>query len=99
MLSGCTNVLALINMVESATEIPGLALAAVTVDRVGRKLSMATIFFLCDLFLLPLLFHQSESFTIVLLFVARICIKATFVIVFIYGPEVDFKFILHLFSP
>ncbi|KAF6155201.1 hypothetical protein GIB67_019727 [Kingdonia uniflora] len=62
--------------------------AAVTVDRVGRKVSMSAMFFLSCIFLLPLVFHQQESLTIGLLFGARICITGTFTIVYIYAPEI-----------
>lgn len=55
----------------------------------GSKASMAAIFFFCCLFLLPLLFHQSENLTTIMLLLA--CVRA-FLIVFIYAPKVDFKF-------
>ncbi|CAO2824577.1 unnamed protein product [Amaranthus hypochondriacus] len=74
--------------IASFAEFPGLLIVAATVDKVGRKLSMASLFFLCCLFLLPLAFNQSGDFVIPLLFGARICISATFTIVYIYAPEV-----------
>ncbi|KAG5562560.1 hypothetical protein RHGRI_005329 [Rhododendron griersonianum] len=69
-------------------EVPGLLLSAATVDKFGRKLSMSAMFFLCSIFLLPLVFHQAPGLTTGLLFGARTCITATFTIVYIYAPEI-----------
>ncbi|CAI9786776.1 unnamed protein product [Fraxinus pennsylvanica] len=74
--------------ITSFAEFPGLLLSAATVDKLGRKMSMSTMFFLCSIFLLPLVFHQPQSLTTGLLFGARICITATFSIVYIYAPEI-----------
>ncbi|XP_021834933.1 organic cation/carnitine transporter 7 isoform X2 [Spinacia oleracea] len=74
--------------ITSFAEFPGLLLSAAMVDRVGRKVSMASMFFLCCLFLLPLAFYQSGGLVTPLLFGARICITSTFNIVYIYAPEV-----------
>lgn len=70
-------------------ELPGLLISAATVDKLGRKLSMSAMFFLCCIFLLPLVFRQPEGLLTGLLFGARICITATFTIVYIYAPEVN----------
>ncbi|XVF23271.1 hypothetical protein REPUB_Repub13aG0022000 [Reevesia pubescens] len=69
-------------------EFPGLLLSAVMVDKYGRKFSMSIMFFLCCIFLLPLLFHQPQGLTTGLLFGARICITATFTVMYIYAPEI-----------
>ncbi|KAL9256231.1 Organic cation/carnitine transporter 7-like protein, partial [Drosera capensis] len=74
--------------ITSFAEIPGLLLAAAMVDRVGRKLSMSSMFFLCFAFLFPLVFSQPENLTTSLLFGARVCIKTTFTVVYVYAPEV-----------
>ncbi|XP_043806599.1 organic cation/carnitine transporter 7 isoform X2 [Manihot esculenta] len=74
--------------ITSFAELPGLILSALTVDRFGRKLSMAVMFFICCIFLLPLVVHQSRTLTTVLLFGARICIAETFTVVYIYAPEI-----------
>ncbi|KAL2531242.1 Organic cation/carnitine transporter 7 [Abeliophyllum distichum] len=74
--------------IASFAEFPGLLLSAAIVDKLGRKKSMSTMFFLCSVFLLPLVFHQPQSLTIGLLFGARICITTTFTIVYIYAPEI-----------
>lgn len=74
--------------ISSFAEIPGLVLSATIVDRFGRKLSMAAMFFLCCIFLLPLMFPQHEVVTTLLLSGARLCITGTFTVVYIYAPEV-----------
>ncbi|GAA0163625.1 secondary carrier transporter [Lithospermum erythrorhizon] len=74
-------------LVTSLAECPGLFIAAAIVDKLGRKMSMSALFFLCSIFLLPLVFHQPQSLTTGLLFGARICITGTFTIVYIYAPE------------
>ncbi|KAG6766622.1 hypothetical protein POTOM_027790 [Populus tomentosa] len=74
--------------ITSFAEFPGLIVSALIVDRIGRKLSMAALFFVACIFLLPLVVHQSPRITTILLFGARICITGTFTIVFIYAPEI-----------
>ncbi|KAH7515230.1 hypothetical protein FEM48_Zijuj10G0004900 [Ziziphus jujuba var. spinosa] len=74
--------------ITSFAELPGLLISAATVDRLGRKLSMSSMFFLCCIFLFPLVVHQPQELTTGLLFGARICITATFTIVYIYAPEI-----------
>ncbi|CBI18371.3 hypothetical protein VitviT2T_014462 [Vitis vinifera] len=74
--------------ITSFAEFPGLLLSAATVDILGRKLSMSAMFFLCCIFLLPLVFHQPQGLTTALLFGARICITVTFTVVYIYAPEI-----------
>ncbi|XP_063940443.1 organic cation/carnitine transporter 7 isoform X1 [Daucus carota subsp. sativus] len=74
--------------ITSFAEFPGLLVAAATVDRMGRKFSMSAMFFLCCTFLLPLVFNQPQGITTGLLFGARICITATFTVVYIYAPEI-----------
>ncbi|XP_027344773.1 organic cation/carnitine transporter 7 [Abrus precatorius] len=73
--------------IASFAELPGLLLSAVAVDRFGRKLSMSTMFFVCCIFLLPLVFYLPEDLKTSLLFGARICITTTFTIMYIYAPE------------
>lgn len=72
----------------ASSEFPGLLISAAMVDRLGRKVSMASMLFTCCIFLLPLLFHQSPSITTALLFGGRICISAAFTVVYIYAPEI-----------
>lgn len=70
------------------SELPGLLLAALLVDRIGRKMTMASMFFSSFIFLMPLLSQQSWLFTIILLFGARACISGSFTVIYIYTPEV-----------
>ncbi|XP_051135958.1 organic cation/carnitine transporter 7 isoform X2 [Andrographis paniculata] len=74
--------------ITSFAEFPGLLLSAATVDKLGRKLSMASMFFLSFIFLLPLATHLPQNLTTALLFGARICISGTFTVVYIYAPEI-----------
>ncbi|KAF5201817.1 organic cation/carnitine transporter [Thalictrum thalictroides] len=74
--------------IASFAEFPGILLSGLIVDRLGWKLSMSFLFFICCFFLPPLVKHQSEIMKTALLFGARICITGTFTIVFIYAPEI-----------
>lgn len=74
--------------ITSFAELPGLLIAAFTVDKLGRKRSMSTMFFVCCICLFPLVVHQTQNLTTGLLFGARTCITATFTIVYIYAPEI-----------
>ncbi|KAK9757056.1 hypothetical protein RND81_01G137300 [Saponaria officinalis] len=74
--------------IASFAEFPGLIISAALVDKVGRKGTMSSMFFICCLILLPLAFIRSQGLVTPLLFGARICITATFTIVYIYAPEI-----------
>ncbi|KAJ8766670.1 hypothetical protein K2173_001190 [Erythroxylum novogranatense] len=74
--------------ITSFAEFPGLVIAAIIIDRFGRKLSMVGMFLVAGIIILPLVVHRSSTVTTVLLFIARICITGTFAIVFIYAPEI-----------
>ncbi|KAG8066197.1 hypothetical protein GUJ93_ZPchr0004g39337 [Zizania palustris] len=74
--------------ISSFAEIPGSFLSAMIVDRIGRKLSMASMLFTSCVFLFPLIFSQADILTRVSLFGARLCISASFTIVYIYAPEI-----------
>lgn len=71
------------------SELPGLVLSAVIVDRIGRKLSLEIMFMFACIFLLPLVFHQHEILTMGLLFGARMFVIGTFTVAGIYAPEVN----------
>ncbi|CAN1298974.1 Organic cation/carnitine transporter 7 [Linum perenne] len=73
--------------ITTLAECPGLIIVGVFVDRIGRKISMAGLFFICIGFMLPLVSHQSPLFTTILLFGARICITGTFAVAFLIAPE------------
>ncbi|PNT61812.1 hypothetical protein BRADI_5g21097v3 [Brachypodium distachyon] len=74
--------------ISSFAEIPGSFLSAMVVDRFGRKLSMASMLFTSCVFLFPLIFSQTDILTRISLFGARLCISASFTIVYIYAPEI-----------
>lgn len=74
--------------ISSFAEIPGSIVSALIVDRVGRKLSMASMLFTSCVFLFPLVFSRTEILTRISLFGARLCISASFTIVYIYAPEI-----------
>nr|XP_043619565.1 organic cation/carnitine transporter 7-like [Erigeron canadensis] len=74
--------------ITSLAEVPGLIVSAFIVDRIGRKHSMALMFFIGFIFLLPLLSHQSEMFTTVSLFGSRMFLIGTFTVANIYAPEI-----------
>jgi hypothetical protein len=71
------------------TEIPGALVSAMVVDRFGRRLSMASMLFTSCVFLFPLVFSRTELLTRISLFGARLCIAASFTIIYIYAPEVS----------
>ncbi|XP_039120262.1 organic cation/carnitine transporter 7 isoform X2 [Dioscorea cayenensis subsp. rotundata] len=73
--------------ITSFAEVPGLILSAIAVDRVGRKLSMSSMLFASCIFIFPLIFIQSELLTTILLFGARLFISGSFVVVYVYAPE------------
>ncbi|EOY32205.1 Major facilitator superfamily protein, putative isoform 1 [Theobroma cacao] len=75
------------SFVTSLAELPGLLLSAILIDRVGRKQSMALMFVIAFVFLLPLLTRQSAVLTTCLLFGARMCAMGTFTVACIYTPE------------
>ncbi|XP_062201189.1 organic cation/carnitine transporter 7-like isoform X4 [Phragmites australis] len=74
--------------ISSFAEIPGSVLSAMIVDRFGRKLSMASMLFTSCVFLFPLVFSRAEILTRISLFGARLCISASFTIIYIYAPEI-----------
>ncbi|KAJ4886476.1 Organic cation/carnitine transporter 7 [Raphanus sativus] len=74
--------------IASFAEFPGLLISAAMVDRLGRKATMSSTLFLCCIFLLPLLTHQSPTVTTALLFGGRTCVSAAFAVVYIYAPEI-----------
>ncbi|XP_062211886.1 organic cation/carnitine transporter 7-like isoform X2 [Phragmites australis] len=74
--------------ITSLAEIPGLILSAVLVDWFGRKASMWFMMFACCAFLGPLVLHQNELLTTILLFGARACAMGSFTVLCLYAPEV-----------
>ncbi|KAL6856139.1 hypothetical protein ACP4OV_018941 [Aristida adscensionis] len=75
-------------LVTSFAEFPGQLLAALLVDRVGRKVSMGGLILLCCAFLAPVALHLEEHVAITLLFCARTCIMGSFAVLHAYAPEI-----------
>lgn len=74
--------------ITSFAELPGLIIAGILIDRLGRKYSMAVMFAACSIFLFPLVVPRSEVATTILMFGARAAIMGTFTIAFIFAPEI-----------
>ncbi|KAL2533336.1 Organic cation/carnitine transporter 7 [Abeliophyllum distichum] len=74
--------------INTLAEIPGLVVAAVLVDRMGRKLTMEILTMLTFILMLPLISHQNELVTTASLFGARMFISAAFTILLVYAKEV-----------
>uniref|UniRef100_A0A804MS27 Major facilitator superfamily (MFS) profile domain-containing protein n=1 Tax=Zea mays TaxID=4577 RepID=A0A804MS27_MAIZE len=74
-------------LVTSLAEFPGLLLAALLVDRIGRKRSMGGMLLLCGVFLAPLSLQLGEGLVTTLLFCARTCIMGSFAVLYVYTPE------------
>nr|GEV43100.1 organic cation/carnitine transporter 7-like [Tanacetum cinerariifolium]GEV47658.1 organic cation/carnitine transporter 7-like [Tanacetum cinerariifolium] len=74
--------------ITSLAELPGLALAALILDRVGRKISMEIMLVAGFVLLLPIIVHQNAIMTTGFLFGARMFISASYIVACIYAPEV-----------
>ncbi|KAK4713838.1 hypothetical protein R3W88_019745 [Solanum pinnatisectum] len=85
-------------LINSLAEIPGFLLSAVMVEKVGRKFSMAVMYALYFLFLLPLLPPQLSALTTALLFGARAFSSGSFLIVGVYCREVTINPYHHAIS-
>ena len=71
------------------TELPGLVLSAILVDKIGRKMSMVVMYSCGFICLLPLMFQQQQVVVISLLFGARLFIIGNYTVAGIYCPEVS----------
>lgn len=72
-------------------EFPGLLLAALLVDRIGRKVMLGGMILLCCAFLAPLATQLREDLSIILLFCARSCVMGCFAVLHVYSSEVIAK--------
>ena len=79
-------------------EFPGLLLAALLVDRIGRKVTLGGMILLCCAFSAPLSIQLREGLSIILLFCARTCVMGGFAVLHVYSPEVIAKhhLLLHI---
>ncbi|EEC82301.1 hypothetical protein OsI_26552 [Oryza sativa Indica Group] len=75
-------------LVTSLAEFPGLVLAALLVDRIGRKVSLGIMLLLSCAFLAPLAVHLGQGSVTTLLFCARTCIMGGFAVLYVYTPEI-----------
>ncbi|KAL6656804.1 hypothetical protein ACP70R_004584 [Stipagrostis hirtigluma subsp. patula] len=82
------NVLVTSLAVTAKHEFPGQLLAALLIDRVGRRVSMGGMILLCCGFLAPVAVHLEEGLAITLLFCARTCIMGSFAVLHAYAPEI-----------
>ncbi|XP_053267482.1 synaptic vesicle 2-related protein [Pleuronectes platessa] len=69
-------------------EFPGLVLALLAVEFIGRKKSMALCFFMFSLSILPLYACIGRTALTIFIFLARAFISGGYQIVFVYTPEV-----------
>lgn len=74
-------------LITSCAELPGLIVALLIVDTLGRKKALSLLMLCSGLFLVPLWAVLSESLTTALLFGARACIMGSFAILWAYSPE------------
>nr|TKV91116.1 hypothetical protein SEVIR_9G074150v2 [Setaria viridis] len=72
----------------ASSKFPGLLLAALLVDRIGRKVTMGGMILLCCAFLAPLATQLREDLSIILLFCARSCVMGCFAVLHVYSPEI-----------
>ncbi|TVU38323.1 hypothetical protein EJB05_11686 [Eragrostis curvula] len=75
-------------LVTSFAEFPGLLLASLLIDRIGRKASLGGLILLCCAFLAPLVVQLGEGVAITLLFCARTCVMGSFAVLHVYSPEI-----------
>jgi len=69
-------------------EFPGLLLAALLVDRIGRKVTLGGMILLCCAFSAPLCIQLRQGLSIILLFCARTCVMGSFAVLHVYSPEI-----------
>ncbi|XP_072310089.1 synaptic vesicle 2-related protein-like [Eucyclogobius newberryi] len=69
-------------------EFPGILIVMLTIDRLGRKRSMALSFFMFTLCILPMYACIGRISLTILIFVARAAISGGYQVVFLYTPEV-----------
>ncbi|KAM4634747.1 synaptic vesicle 2-related protein-like [Polymixia lowei] len=69
-------------------EFPGIFIALLVIDRIGRKKSMALCFVMFFLSVLPLFACTGRTALTVFIFIARAFITGGFQVVYVYTPEV-----------
>ncbi|XP_051120977.1 organic cation/carnitine transporter 7-like isoform X2 [Andrographis paniculata] len=74
--------------VVSLAELPGVVLAAIFVDKIGRRNSMLLMYLCSFILVLPLMFYPNEVLKVCLLFGARMFIIGGYTLAGIYCPEI-----------
>lgn len=74
--------------ISTLAEFPGVILAYLLIDRLGRRRTLTSVFSMSGLFILLLCLPWSNGINIFLLFLARMSISAAFNATFIYTTEV-----------
>mmetsp|Transcript_29632 Transcript_29632/g.55854 ORF Transcript_29632/g.55854 Transcript_29632/m.55854 type:complete len:587 (-) Transcript_29632:289-2049(-) len=75
-------------MVTTLAELPGLLVAAVLVERIGRIRSMAYPSIVCGMCMLLLMLGPGDLIETGLLFGSRASVMTVFTVIYIYAPEV-----------
>ncbi|TVU38330.1 hypothetical protein EJB05_11693, partial [Eragrostis curvula] len=75
-------------LVTSFAEFPGLLVAALLVDRVGRRVSMGGLILFCCASVVPLAINLRGGFAVTLLFCARSFSTGCFAVLRAYSPEI-----------
>lgn len=75
-------------LVTAIAEIPGLLLAGILVDKIGRKRSLTTMMSICSVCFLLLAIEQAGTLATVVQFAARASAMASFTLSYIYVSEV-----------
>jgi MFS family permease len=73
---------------ECPVEIPGVIGAGLVVDRIGRKNTLASFFFVCGVSLIGMMYESPVWISLSLVCLARSAVYGTFQVIYIYTPEV-----------
>ncbi|XP_027072176.1 organic cation/carnitine transporter 7-like [Coffea arabica] len=74
--------------ITSFADLAGLAVSAVVVDRLGRKLTVKIFLALGFILLLPLVVHHNEIATTALLFGSRMSVMSAYSVIVVYSREI-----------
>lgn len=74
--------------ITSAAELPGIILAAVAINRFGRKKTQISMFAVCGLFMMLLMIPAQVWLLTIFAVVCRMCIMGAFGTTYVFTPEV-----------
>lgn len=74
-------------LLTTVAEAPGILLAALFVDNIGRLWCVRGGLTICGAFILSLIGVEAHVGQLALLFLARACVEGTFSVLYIYTPE------------